>query len=397
MAAVRERPAGLSKESACEVIGLARSSFYYHETPRAEPRPRPRPARALSGQERGAVLELLHSEAFVDMAPSEVYATLLDKGIYHCGVRTMYRVLHQEGEVRERRDVRTHASYVKPELLATGPNEVWSWDITLLPGPAKWNHFRLYVILDIFSRYVVGWMVAEVESTALAKRLIDEACDRQGIKPGQLVLHSDRGPAMRSKGVSQLLAELGVTKTHSRPHVSDDNPFSEAQFKTLKYRPEFPRRFGSLEDARGCCRALLQWYNHEHHHSGLALLTPEDVHYGRSLTVLAARQAALDTAYRDHPERFVHRAPRAALPPESAWINPPKRESAEAVEGSSSSGDEGLLRRAGAEGHAEQPQSRLREAHRRSRPEGLDGGEAAWHPESDLAKGGEPTTEPVAQ
>jgi putative transposase len=271
------------------------------------------------------VLDLLHSERFVDQAPAEVYAILLDEGVYLCSVRTMYRVLEEAQEVRERRNQARHPQYAKPELLATQPNEVWSWDITKLLGPVKWTYFYLYVILDIFSRYVVGWMVARRESAGLANRLIQESCQKQGIGPAQLTLHADRGSSMASKCVAMLLADLGVTKTHSRPHVSNDNPFSESQFKTLKYRPEFPKRFGSIEDARAFCRDFFHWYNNEHRHSGIGWLTPETVHYGRAKRAISARQAVLDEAHARHPERFIRKPPKAPELPEAVWINPPER------------------------------------------------------------------------
>ena len=243
----------------------------------------------------------------------------------------MYRVLADHGEVRERRNQLRHPQYRKPELLATRPNEVWSWDITKLAGPAKWTYFYLYVVLDIFSRYVVGWMVAHRESAELARRLLDDTCEKQEIVSGQLTIHADRGSSMRSGSVAMLLGELGVTKTHSRPHVSNDNPFSEAQFKTLKYRPEFPPRFGSIEDSLAFCRPFFGWYNAEHRHSGIGLLTPEVVHYGRSEQVLATRQEALLAAYAAHPERFVKRAPRPEPLPLAVWINPPEGRGVEAA------------------------------------------------------------------
>jgi putative transposase len=279
--------------------------------------------RALSPQERRAVLDVMHAERFADLSPREVYATLLDEGTYLCSVPTMYRILAAEGEAGERRNLLRHPRYTKPELLATAPNQVWSWDITKLLGPAKWTHFDLYVMLDIFSRYVVGWMVAHGESAALAAQFIGETCAKQGIAPGILTVHADRGSSMKSKPVAMLLADLGVTKTHSRPHVSDDNPFSESQFKTLKYRPEFPQRFGSIQDARAFCRRFFAWYNAEHHHTGLALLTPEVVHHGRTADVLAARQRVLDAAWAANPARFVRRPPVVQAPPAAVWINPP--------------------------------------------------------------------------
>ena len=275
-----------------------------------------------TGYLRSAV-RVLHSERFQDKAPNEVFAALLDEGTYLCSVRTMYRLLEQAGEVRERRDQLRHPHYQKPQLLATGPNQVWSWDITTLLGPVKWTYFYLYVILDIFSRYVVGWMVAERESAGLAKRLIGETCRKQNIAPDRLTIHADRGTSMTSKPVALLLADLGVTKTHSRPHVSDDNPFSESQFKTLKYRPEFPERFGSIQDARAFCHTFFPWYNTEHHHSGIGLLTPDVLHYGRADEVIAHRQVVLSQAFQRNPERFVRAHPRPPARPTAVWINPP--------------------------------------------------------------------------
>jgi putative transposase len=281
------------------------------------------PSNALSQQERQEVLEALNSNRFVDMAPRQVYATLLDEGWYVCSVRSMYRILQAAGELRERRDQLRHPVYAKPELLATGPNQVWSWDITKLKGPVKWTYYYLYVILDIFSRYVVGWMVAAAESAILARRLIEESVRKQGVDPDDLTLHADRGSSMTSKCVAHFLADLGVTKTHSRPHVCDDNPFSEAQFKTLKYRPDFPARFGCLEDARSFCQVFFPWYNTEHRHSSIALLTPEVVHYGRASEVLDQRQLVLDAAYALHPERFIGSAPAVPALPRTVWINKP--------------------------------------------------------------------------
>ena len=252
------------------------------------------------------MLEVLHETRFVDLAPAQVYAQLLDEGRYLCSERTMYRILEENHEVRERRDQLRHPQYTAPELLATAPNQVWSWDITKLLGPAKWTYFYLYVILDIFSRYVVGWMVAHQR-----ERGAGEEADRAELRPAgdrrraQLTLHADRGSSMTSKPVALLLADLGVTKTHSRPYVSNDNPFSEAQFKTLKYRPEFPDRFGSIQDSRGFGHVFFPWYNTEHHHSGLGLLTPHDVHYGLAEKRVEARARVLAAAYAAHPERFV--------------------------------------------------------------------------------------------
>jgi putative transposase len=269
------------------------------------------------------VLDVLHEPRFVDLAPAEVYATLLDEGAYLCSERTMYRLLAEHTEVRERRDQLRHPTYAAPELLARRPNELWSWDITKLLGPTTWTYFYLYVMLDVFSRYVVGWMVAHRESATLAERFIHETCAHQGIGQNQLTIHADRGPAMTSKPVAFLLADLGITKTHSRPHVSNDNPFSEAQFKTLKYRPDFPARFGSIQDVRAHCHVFFPWYNTEHHHSSLALLTPSDVHHGLAEQRVAARAALLATAYGAHPQRFPGGLPQPPVCPTEVWIDRP--------------------------------------------------------------------------
>src|SRR5438105_202337 len=316
----------VGRAAACRALDVPRAWLYrqlQEATGSVVGEARPSPARALDAGERSAVLELLHSERFVDRSPSEMYATLLDEGTYRCSIRTMYRILEENGEVRERRDQLRHPQYQKPELLATGANQVWSWDITKLLGPVKWTYFYLYVILDIYSRYVVGWMVADRESAELAKRFIAETCHKQQIGPDQLTLHADRGTSMRSKPVALLLADLGVTKTHSRPHVSDDNPFSESQFKTMKYRPEFPDRFGCLQDSRTFCQSFFRWYNEEHRHSGIGLLTPATVHYGQAENILRQRQDALDVAYQRHPERFVRSAPKPPVLPNEVWINKP--------------------------------------------------------------------------
>jgi putative transposase len=312
--------------AACRAMGVARATLYRRRKPsrpKTDDRPRCRQPRSLDESERREVLDLLHSPRFVDKAPATVYATLLDEGMYHCSIRTMYRILHDAREVRERRNQLRHPKYKKPELLATAPNQVWSWDITKLLGPAKWTYYYLYVILDIYSRYAVGWMLASRENADLAKRLIRETIEKEDVDADELTIHSDRGPAMKSHTVAQLLATLGVTKSHSRPHVSNDNPFSESQFKTLKYRPEFPDRFGSQEDGRGFCQRFFQWYNHEHYHSGLGLLTPAMVHHGQATKILAARQDVLHAAYAAHPQRFVNKRPRPLKLPEAVWINPP--------------------------------------------------------------------------
>ena len=325
MSLVGELSQYVGKERACEVAGLPRANLYRWSKPKAPPaKPRPSPPRTLSSPEREEVLSILNSERFADLAPRQVYAKLLDERVYLSSVRTMYRILAENGEVRERRDQLRHPEYKKPELLATGPNQVWSWDITKLLGPTKWTYFYLYVVLDIYSRLVVGWMLARRESAALAKRLLEDTIENQGIVSGQLTVHADRGSSMKSKPVALLLADLGVTKTHSRPHVSDDNPFSESQFKTLKYRPEFPDRFGSPEDARAFCQVFFPWYNWEHHHTGLGLLTPGVVHYGKAEEVIRSRQEILDAAYAAHPERFVRKAPAPPQLPGEVWINPPK-------------------------------------------------------------------------
>ena len=279
--------------------------------------------RKLLGTERKNVLEVLHSERFVDVAPREVYATLLDEDVYLCSPRTMYRILEENGEVKERRNQLRHPNHPKPELLATAPNEVWSWDITKLKGPAKWTYYYLYVILDILSRYVTGWMVAHRESAALAKKFIEETVAKYNIPEGQLTIHADRGSSMTSKPVAFLLADLGVTKTHSRPYVSNDNPFSEAHFKTMKYRPDFPDRFGSLQHARAHCCDFFPWYNYEHRHAGLNLFTPAAVHFGDHEEIRAQRQLVMEAAYAKNPERFVRGLPRVQEPPRAAWINPP--------------------------------------------------------------------------
>ena len=329
MEAVTQLSDHVGVQPACEALCVSRAGFYRRQ--RAQPHQperniRPRPPLALAGSERQEVLDTLHSERFVDQAPPVVYASLLDEGRYLCSARTMYRILAQENEVRERRNQRRHPHYTKPELIATGPNQVWSWDITKLKGPVKWTYFHLYVILDIFSRLVVGWMVAHRESAELAKRLIRESCEKQSIEPEQLILHADRGSSMKSKSVAFLLADLGVTKTHSRPHVSNDNPYSEAQFKTLKYRPEFPQRFGCLQDAQSHCRTFFDWYNTQHLHTGIAMLTPQAVHYGEADSILKHRTEILEAARMKNPVRFKGKS--LALPelPEAAWINKPSEE-----------------------------------------------------------------------
>jgi len=325
MATVTELAPRLGVRPLCAALGVAPATYYRQRRPAAERPPRPQPARALAPAETQQVLDTLHAPRFVDLAPAQVYATLLDEGTYLCSERTMYRVLAVRAEVRERRAHRRHPTYAAPELLATAPNQLWSWDITKLKGPATWTYYHLYVVLDVFSRYVVGWMVAPRESAILAERLIATACERQRILPGQLTVHADRGAAMTSKPVALLLADLGVTKTHSRPHVSNDNPYSEAQFKTLKYRPDFPERFGARDDARAHGTQFFRWYNTEHRHSALGLLSPHDVHHGLAEGKRAARATVLATAYAARPERFVRRPPTPPALPRAAWINPPTR------------------------------------------------------------------------
>jgi putative transposase len=314
---------------ACRALGASHATIYRRRRP-LEPRPRrprPVPARALSDAEREAVLDVLHSQRFVDCSPAQVWATLLDEGRYLASERTFYRLLAaRHGGVRERRDQLTHPAYERPELLAERPNELWSWDISKLKGPAKWTCFYLYVILDVFSRYAVGWTVQHRESAQLAKALIGQAAEQQQIRRGQLTVHADRGIAMRSKPVAFLLADLGVLKTHSRPYTSTDNPYSEAQFKTLKYRPEFPDRFENITQARAFCRTFFDWYNHQHRHSGIALMTPAAVHRGKAKALHAERQRILAEAYARTPERFVCRPPTPPQLPAAAWINKPTTE-----------------------------------------------------------------------
>jgi putative transposase len=274
---------------------------------------------------------VLNSERFADASPREVYATLLDEGRYLCSWPTMSRILREADEVRRRRDHRRQGSYTKPELLATGPDQLWSWDITKLKGATTWTYHYLYVIIDVYSRYVVGWMIAERETAELAEAFIAETCAQEGIEPGTLTLHADRGSAMTSKCVAHLLADLGVVKTHSRPQVSNDNPFSEAQFKTVKYHPSCPERFGSVADARAWARELFAWYNHDHHHTGIGLLPPAVVHQGKAAEVMAKREEVMKAAYSAHPERFVRGTPRVPQVPQAVWINPPTVQTVERV------------------------------------------------------------------
>lgn len=309
--------------AACLALGASRASYYRSRKPRPAPKPRPKPARALTDIERALVLSTLNSDAFMNKAPAQVFAKLLEDGVYVCSTRTMYRVLAANDEVRERHDQRQHPAYAKPQLVATAPNQVWSWDTTKLPGPTKGTYFTLYLILDLFSRYILGWQVAARESAAVAQQLIDGCCKRQGVAHGQLTIHADRGSPMTAKSTALLYVDLGIAKSHSRPYTSNDNPYSESNFRTLKYRPDMPEQLGSLEHARQVVRALVDWYNNEHYHVGLALLHPVDVHYDRATDIVAARQRVLDAVYARSPERFVNGRPVQKAPPAAAWINPP--------------------------------------------------------------------------
>jgi putative transposase len=310
---------------ACAALSVARSGLYRDRQPRVvrPTQPRPTPARALSPVERQAVLDVLHEKRFVDLAPPQVYAQLLEEGRFLCSIRTMYRILEAKQEVKERRAIRRHPETTKPCLVATAPNEVWSWDISKLAGPAKGIWFNLYVVLDLYSRYVVAWMIAQQALARLARRLLHEAFLREGVEPGQLTVHSDRGSQMVAQPVTDLWATLGVVPSLSRPRVPDDNPFSESQFRTLKDRPDFPDRFGSIQDARAYGGELFDWYNNRHHHSGLGLLTPATVHHGNTDEVLAQRRAVLHAAYAAHPDRFVRGRPEPRRPPDEVWINQP--------------------------------------------------------------------------
>lgn len=308
---------------ACDALGVSRATIYRSTRPSSPPRPhsRARSPRRISDEERAEVLDALHSPEFANQPPHEVYATLLSRGVYLASVRSMYRLLAERGETQERRNQRRALVHPKPSLMATAPNQIWTWDITKLATSAVGVFLHAYVIINLFSRYVVGWMVAAKECKHLAAQLFAETIARHDIEPG-LTVHADRGSAMKSDTLAQLLATLGVERSFSRPHVSDDNAFSEAQFKTLKYQPDYPGRFLGEVHARGWLAPFFGWHNDEHHHSGLALFTPADVFFGRVDQVRAVRQAALDEAYQAHPERFPRGAPRAALPPSEVSINP---------------------------------------------------------------------------
>lgn len=329
-AAISELTPLLGTRAACAATGRPQANHYRrHRASPAPPRPprerRPQP-RALTPDERAQVRAVLNSEEHVDKAPATVYHELLDEGIYLASVSTMYRVLRAHDEVHERRRQAVHPARVKPELVAGEPNRCWSWDITKLHGPAKWSYYHLYVIIDIYSRYVVGWLIAERESAALAEKLLADTIAKQRIDRDRLTIHADNGSSMASKPVAFLLADLGVTKTHSRPHTSNDNPYSESHFRTLKYRPDFPDTFGSIADARAFCQRFFTWYNTEHYHSGIGWHHPIDVHYGRSETIRAGRAKVLTTAYTRNPERFVRKHPEPPALPTAAWINKPTDE-----------------------------------------------------------------------
>jgi putative transposase len=335
MVALEAVTANGATSALCQSVGLARATLYRRRQPArlSTPTARAASSRALVPAERQAVLDVLHSERFVDQSPAEVQATLLEEQTYLCSTRTMYRILDAAAEVRERRNQARHPAYAKPELVATAPNQIWSWDITKLKGPIPYVYYSLYVILDLFSRYVVGWMGAGHENARLAQRLIEATCLKQRIGPHQLTIHADRGAPMRSKLVAELFSDLSIDASHSRPRVSNDNPFSEAQFRTFKYRPEFPDRFGAIEHARSVSRNLFAWYNDLHHHSGLSYLTPANVHYGRAASTLEVRHQTRLSAFAAHPERFVQGPPRLEILPTAVWINPPENSTGQRAPG----------------------------------------------------------------
>ena len=327
MSASVELARDVGVKPACEALGVSRATFYRRQEPvKKSQQPRPTPPRALSDDEQAEVLAVLDCERFIDRAPAEVVATLLDEGKYLCSERTMYRLLAGRAEVKERRNQRRHPNYAKPELVATAPNQVWSWDITKLLGPKPWTYFYLYVLIDLYSRKVVGWMLADRENANLAGRLIETACATHGVRPDTLTLHSDRGAPMTAKCTAQLLADLGGTRSLSRPRVSNDNPFSEAQFKTLKYHPGYPRRFASKDDAYAYCRRFFPWYNREHRHGGIAMLSPDAVYYGKADALLEQRRRRMLAAYEAHPERFPNGRPTPQSVPHAVYINPPSKE-----------------------------------------------------------------------
>lgn len=319
-ALIGELGAQVGIKAACEALKVARSSYYRRPKVRIH-RPHPR---GLSPETRVEVRSLLNSERFQDLAPRQVYARLLDEDVYHCHWRTMYRILHEHQEVRERRAQRQRPTYHKPELLATAPNQVWSWDITRLRGANKWTNFALYTLMDIYSRYVVGWLIADTECAEHAQELIAQSCQRHAIQPNQLIIHNDNGAPMKAKTLAQLLADLQVGQSFSRPHTSNDNPFSEAQFRTLKYHRSYPTTIPDIETARTWARDFFGWYNEQHYHSGLNLLTPASVHFHQATAICEQRQAVLAHAYAQHPERFPHGQPVAKLAPSAVYINPPQ-------------------------------------------------------------------------
>ena len=324
MSLADDRPEVLTLSEACVSLDLPRSTYYRAKGDPEEHPQRRRSSRRLTVEERERILMTLSSDRFGDEPVRQVWATLLDEGTYLCSVRTMYRLLAEHQAVRERRNQLQHPEYQRPELLATGPNQLWSWDITKLKGPHKWTYFYLYDLMDVYSRKVVGWLVAPRESSTLAVELIRQSCAREGIRRDELTVHADRGSSMRSKPVAFLLADLGVTKTHSRPYTSTDNPYSEAQFKTLKYQAAFPERFGCLEDARVFLVDFFVWYNGEHRHSGIGLVTPQQRHEGTDRQVYRDRQEVLQAFYQRHPERFVKGIPLPPALPGEVWINKPK-------------------------------------------------------------------------
>ncbi len=332
MAAAEQLGRATDMVSACRALNVPRASLYRARKPPRNQQPSKKPPRALSEAEEQRVLSTLGAPHFVDKAPASVYAELVDSGTYLCSVRTMYRILTRHKLVRERRNQLRHPKYAPPELLAERPNQLWSWDITKLKGTRPYEYYFLYTMIDVYSRCVVGWLVMERESSDLARLLIAHACNAQSIEPNMLTIHADNGAAMIAKPVAWMLESMGIAKTHSRPHVSNDNPFIESHFKTLKYRPTFPKQFGCMEDARDFLRDFYQWYNHEHRHSGIAYLTPAEVHGGKAKDCLSKRGATLCTAFMAHPERFVKGCPRAPTLPESVWINPPKTKRAEQQE-----------------------------------------------------------------